>query len=121
MYWHPPQELSRIELKLAQRTRKRRKIFVFLRENRHHIINDEFQQKLLKVYNPPATGSQPVPPGLLAMATLLQAYCNVGDQEAVELAMMDRRWQMVLDCHGCEKPPFSQGNIGEFPQSSDRT
>ena len=60
MYWHPPQELSRTELLIAKRTRKRRKIFVFLREHRHHIINDELQQKLLEVYNPPAKGSQPV-------------------------------------------------------------
>ncbi len=114
MYWHPPQELSRTELLIAKRTRKRRKIFVFLREHRHHIINDELQQKLLEVYNPPAKGSQPVAPGLLAMATLLQAYCNVSDQEAVELTMMDQRWQMVLDCLGCEKPPFSQGTLVNF-------
>ena len=43
--------------------------------------------------------------GLLALATLLQAYCHVGDRDAVELTVMDKRWQMVLDCLGAEHPP----------------
>jgi hypothetical protein len=32
----------------------------------------------------------------------------------VELAVMDARWQMVLDCLGSEKPPFSQGALQAF-------
>ena len=48
------------------------------------------------------------------MATLLQAYCNVGDQEAVECSIMDRRWQIVLDCLDCHNPPFSQGTLANF-------
>jgi hypothetical protein len=50
----------------------------------------------------------------LALATLLQAYCNVGDRDAVELTVMDKRWQMVLDCLGAEQPPFSQGTLFNF-------
>jgi hypothetical protein len=52
--------------------------------------------------------------GLLALATLLQAYGHVGDRDAVELTVMDKRWQMVLDCLGAEQPPFSQGTLFNF-------
>jgi hypothetical protein len=44
----------------------------------------------------------------------LQAYCHVGDRDAVELTVMDKRWQMVLDCLGGEPPPFSQGTLFHF-------
>jgi nucleotide-binding universal stress UspA family protein len=54
-----------------------------------------------------------VPPALLAMVTLLQAYLKVSDAEAVELSVMDRRWQLVLDCLEATEPPFSQGALGE--------
>jgi hypothetical protein len=50
----------------------------------------------------------------LALATLLQAYCHVGDRDAVELTVMDKRWQLVLDCLGAELPPFSQGTLFNF-------
>jgi hypothetical protein len=42
--------------------------------------------------------------GLLALATLWPAYCHVGDRDAVDLTVMDKRWQMVLDCLGAEPP-----------------
>jgi hypothetical protein len=52
--------------------------------------------------------------GLLALATLLQAYCHVGDRDAVELTVMDKRWQMVLDGLGVEQPPCSQSTLFNF-------
>jgi hypothetical protein len=52
--------------------------------------------------------------GILASATLLQAYCHVGDRDAVELSVMAKRWQMVLDCLGADQPPFSQGTLVHF-------
>src|SRR6476659_5169956 len=51
---------------------------------------------------------------MLALATLLQAYCHVGDRDAVELTVMDKRWQLVLDCLGAAHPPFSQGTLFNF-------
>jgi hypothetical protein len=51
---------------------------------------------------------------MLALATLLQAYCHVGDRDAVERTVMDKRWQMVLDCLGAEQPPCSQGTLWNF-------
>ena len=59
-------------------------------------------------------GQEPVDAGLLALATLLQAYGHVGDRDAVELTVMDKRWQLVLDCLGAEHPPFSQGTLCNF-------
>jgi hypothetical protein len=51
---------------------------------------------------------------VLALATLLQAYGHVGDRDAVELTVMDKRWQMVLDGLGAEQPPCSQGTLCNF-------
>jgi hypothetical protein len=55
------------------------------------------------------------------MVTLLQAYLKVSDAEAVELSVMDRRWQLGLDCLEVTEPPFSQGALGEFRARLIRT
>ena len=47
----------------------------------------------------------------MALATLLQAYGRVSDQDAVELTVMDKRWQMVLDGLGAAHPPCSRGTL----------
>jgi hypothetical protein len=52
--------------------------------------------------------------GLLALATLLQAYCHVGARDAVARTVMDKRWQRVLDGLGAAQPPFSQGTLCHF-------
>src|SRR6202142_4395356 len=51
---------------------------------------------------------------MLRVALLLQGYVGASDAEAVELAVMDLRWQMVLDCLGAGEPPFSQGALQAF-------
>src|SRR5207249_8196030 len=102
------------ERTIAARTRKARKFFVFLRECRHELLDADFQHTLTQSYSPGSGGHEPVEAGLLALATLLQAYCHVGDRDAVELTVMDKRWQMVLDCLGAEQPPFSQGTLCNF-------
>src|SRR2546430_7300299 len=99
---------------MAARTRKTRKFFVFLRERRHELLDADFQHTLAESYSPEPGGKAPVDAGLLALATLLQAYCKVGDRDAVELTVMDKRWQMVLDCLGAEHPPFSRGTLFNF-------
>jgi hypothetical protein len=48
------------------------------------------------------------------MVLLLQGYVGASDAEAVEMAVMDLRWQMVLDCLGADEPPFSQGALQSF-------
>src|SRR2546427_853333 len=109
--WNPHIVLTSEEQKIAARTRKTRKFFVFLREHRHELLDADFQYTLAQSDSPEPGGKAPVEAGLLALATLLQAYCNVGDGEAVERSVMDKRWQMVLDCLGAEHPPFSQGTL----------
>src|SRR5262245_11595038 len=100
--------------KIVARTQKARKFFVFLRTIRHALLDAHFQQTLAKSYRPEPGGKAPVEAGCLALATLLQAYCHVSDQDAVELTVMDKRWQMVLDCLGAEQPPFSRGTLFHF-------
>jgi len=106
--------LTSEEQTIAARTRKTRKFFVFLREHRHELLDADLQKTLAQSYSPEPGGQAPVDAGLLALATLLQAYCHVGDRDAVELTVMDKRWQMVLDCLGAEPPPFRQGTLYNF-------
>jgi Transposase DDE domain/Transposase domain (DUF772) len=112
--WNPPSALTLEEQHIAARTRKTRTFFVFLRERRHERLDADLQNTLAKSYSPEPTGKAPVEVGLLALALLLQAYCNVSDRDAVELTVMDKRWQMVLDCLGTAQPPFSQGTLCNF-------
>src|SRR6266436_5314064 len=114
MLWNPPIALTPEERKIAARTRKTRKFFVLLREHRHAILDADFQHLLAQSSRQEQGGQEPVEAGLLALATLLQAYGHVGDRDAVELTVMDKRWQLVLDCLGTELPPFSQGTLFNF-------
>ena len=45
---------------------------------------------------------------------ILQAYAGVGDDEVIEATVMDRRWQLVLDCMDAGDPPFSKGTLVGF-------
>jgi hypothetical protein len=66
------------------------------------------------VYRNTVAGRDSVPPALLAMVVLLQSYLGTSDAEAVELTVVDLRWQMVLGCLGATEPPFSQGALPAF-------
>ena len=48
------------------------------------------------------------------MCIILQAYTGVSDDEAIEAIVMDRRWQLVLDCLDCEIAPFGKGTLVRF-------
>jgi hypothetical protein len=92
--------------------KQRSRFFVFLREVRGRLFDDAFQAELEMAYAP--RGQEPVPPALLAMVTLLQAYTGVSDAEAVEAAQMDMRWKLVLGTLGQEDAPFGQGSLVRF-------
>jgi len=111
--WQPPVELSPAEATIVRRVR-RAKLFVFLRQERHRIFDAAFQEELATMYAPAPQGHPPVPPARLALATLLQAYTGASDAEAVEACVMDRRWQLVLDCLECADAPFSTGTLVAF-------
>ena len=111
--WQPPVALSTAEQQVMRRVR-RAKLFVFLREQRHAIFDAPFQEELATMYPDLAKGHPPIAPALLALATVLQAYMGVSDDEAVEACVMDRRWQLVLDCLDCTDAPFSKGTLVAF-------
>jgi Transposase domain (DUF772)/Transposase DDE domain len=111
--WKPPIELSTQEEQVLGRIR-RAKLFVFLRQHRHELFDDLFQQELAELYRPSERGHPPIPPAQLALATILQAYTGVSDDEVIEATLMDRRWQLVLDCLDTEQAPFGKGTLVAF-------
>ena len=119
--WNPPIELSPEEQKIAKRTRKAWKFFVFLRTIRHQLRDTAFQTTLAQSYSPEPGGKAPVEAGLLALATLLQAYCNVGDREAVERTVMDKRWQMVWTASARSIHPLAKAPCSTFVCGSSST
>ena len=113
--WHPPIELSMAERTIIKRSR-RAKLFVFLRHHRHELFTDAFQQELATLYKESSQGYPPVPPAQLALATILQAYTRVSDDEVIAVTTMDRRWHMVLDGLDSERAPCSKGTLVAFRQ-----
>src|SRR5215470_7697101 len=111
--WRPPVEPSPAEQAVIKAVR-RAKLFVFLREHRHELFDEQFQAELARAYVDSPKGQPPVPPAQLALATVVQAYTKVSDDEVIEAAVMDRRWQLMLDCLGAEEPPFSKGTLVGF-------
>ena len=112
--WNPRIEPTAREEQILKRLKRHRRLFSFLRRHRHELLDDGFQTELEAMYRDSGAGTEPTPPALLCLVVLLQAYVQASDAEAVELALMDARWQMVLDCHGAEKPPFSQACLQQF-------
>ena len=112
--WQPKRESTRQEEFLLKRLHRTRKLFGFLRRHRHELFDEQFQSELEGMYRASGSGQEPVPPALLAMVVLLQSYTGTSDAEAVELAVVDLRWQMVLACLGASEPPFSQGALPAF-------
>lgn len=114
--WQPPVELSPAETAIVRRIH-RAKLFVFLREQRHQLFTPDFQEELARtLYADKPKGHPPIPPAQLALATILQAYTGVSDDEVIEATTMDRRWQLVLDCLDCPQPPFSKATLVAFRQ-----
>ncbi|MEM7675830.1 MAG: transposase, partial [Myxococcota bacterium] len=106
--WRPSVEPSRQEQLLLKRLGRTRKLFGFLRRHRHRLLNEAFQKELAGMYSDSKAGSPQIEPARLCLAILLQAYLGVSDAEAVEMTVVDLRWQMVLDALGATKPVFSQ-------------
>src|SRR5260221_9343678 len=111
--WQPPVELSVQEAHIMKQIRKA-KLFVFLRQHRHEVLDEGFQQELANLYRKTERGRPPVAPAMLALALILQAYTGVSDDVVIEATVMDRRWQLVLDCVDTEEAPFSKGTLVAF-------
>lgn len=112
--WTPTQALSKQEAALIKRFSRVRKFLAFLRLHRHELFDAEFQVELESMYRDTGAGKDPVPPALMAMATLLQGYLAVSDATMVELTVIDLSVQMVLGHLGHADPAFSQGAFSEF-------
>lgn len=119
--WQPRATYTKQEEVLLRRLRRTRKLFAFLRDHRRELFDDEFQAELATMYRDTGAGKDPVPPALLAMATLLQGYLQVSDAEAVEMTVVDLRWQMVLNHLGQQEPAFAQGTLRDFRERLIRT
>src|SRR6266700_3636575 len=81
--WRPPVEPSSAERAVIKAVR-RAKLFVFLREHRHELFDEQFQAELAEAYVDSPKGQPPVPPARLALATILQAYAKVSDDGLIE-------------------------------------
>ena len=112
-YWKEEPLIS-MEEKICKRLKQTGKLFVFLRQHRHHIMNDGLINDLNDMYDDHPRGKPAVSPALLAMATLLQCYEQKSDASAVLESVFDKRWQMVLGCLNKDEPPFSQGTLCDF-------
>jgi transposase len=111
--WHPPVALSSAEQQIVKQIRRAR-LFVMLRQRRHELFSEEFQVELAELYADSSKGQPPVAPAQLALALILQAYTGASDDEVIEATVMDRRWQLVLDCLDAEQPPFAKGTLFNF-------
>jgi hypothetical protein len=114
--WKPTVECSPREKRLLKLAGKSRKLFVFLREHRHELFDDAFQDELEAMYRQTGQGQTPQPPALMCMALLVQAYTQTSDAEAVCLSATDSRWRMVLGRLDADEdePAFSQGGLQQF-------
>jgi hypothetical protein len=113
MKWDAPAELTPAERKLVDRLGRKARFYVFLREIRGRLFDDAFQSELETAYQK-TRGTAPLPAAMLAMVTLLQAYEQASDSDAVENAELDRRWQLVLGRLDHEDAGFSQGVLSQF-------
>lgn len=112
--WFPEQAATRQEQFILRRLKRNGKLFAFLRQRRHQLFDEAFQAELESMYRDTGAGRAANPPAFMAMVILLQSYSGASDASAVELALMDLRWQMVLGCLGATEPVFSQGAIVDF-------
>jgi hypothetical protein len=114
--WLPNPIPTAAEERLLRRLTTTRKLFGFLRLQRHNIFDAPFQEQLAGMYRDTGAGAAPQPPAMMCLALLLQGYTGISDREAVELTVVDARWQLVLGCLGASEPAFSQGALQQFRQ-----
>jgi len=67
----------------------------------------------VKYENSSSSGRLVIIPRLFSQENL-QAYMGVSDDEVIEAMLMDRRWQLVLNCLDMEQAPFSKGTLVAF-------
>jgi len=63
--WKPSVALSQQEEQIVHKIRKA-KLFVFLRQHRHELFDETFQEELASLYHKADRGHPPVTPAILA-------------------------------------------------------
>jgi hypothetical protein len=112
--WTPRAETTKQEERRLAQLARTRKLLVSLRQHRMELFDEAFQAELAAMYRETGEGEMPVPPAMLAMTLLLQAYEGVGDARAIERTWSDKGWQMVLAVQGSDEPAFGQGTLQAF-------
>lgn len=111
-----PVDLSEAESKLVTRLHKRSQFYVFLRSIRHRLLDDAMQDELKTMYSDKPRGITPVPAAQLVLMALLQAYENVSDEDAIENAITNDRWKLVLGTLGSNESPCCEKTLVLFRQ-----
>jgi len=112
--WNPRVETSPVEDKILKLCKKQ-KLWIFMRQYRHRILNEEVRQALRRMYAPGGRG-EPSNAERMALALVLQVAFHVADHEVPTLTAVDRRWRMLLDCldEELDEAVFSQGSVFSF-------
>src|SRR5271154_5312104 len=76
--WKPRIEMTKREQLIMKRLGRVRALFAFLREKRHVIFDDAFQDQLEEMYRQTGAGDEPHAPSFLCMVVLLQQGPGVG-------------------------------------------
>ena len=115
-FWAPNPTISAEEQEMLDWLAKHDKLFVFLREYRLMLFDEQFQGELGSMYRGTGEGKRPLPPAFVCMVLLLQAHTGASDSDAIGNTMYDRRWQLVLGNLGATKPALAQGSLFNFRQ-----
>ena len=117
-FWQPPVELSEQEELIVKRIR-RAKLFVFLRYHRHELLDEAFraanEQACIRQAN---EADRP----LFRRNWHGPPFCKPTQESrmmrVIEAMLMDRRWQLVLDCLDTDQAPFEPRNAGGLPKTA---
>jgi hypothetical protein len=120
--WEPPVEPSPTEQAVIKAVRRAR-LFVFLRQHRHELFDEELQAELAAACAGSPKGQPPVPPAQLALATILQACTGVSDDEVIEATVMDRCrvTAVALSDHSIAKPGMDPADRFQSAAASARS
>jgi hypothetical protein len=108
-----PYRLKRSRTPSGQSVTPDREVIRVSSRDAARLFDASFEAAWAKAYKKPR-GTVPIPPALLALVTLLQAYDQIGDAKAVVTASLDKRWPLVLGTLGEDPAPFSQGALVAF-------
>jgi len=74
---------------------RRARLFVFLRLHRHELFDGQFQAELAAAYADRPKGAAAGAAGLAGFGGDPAGLYGVSDDEVIEAAVMDRRWQLA--------------------------